>query len=240
MLELYREFGSRPERTLSLADLEARGYSRNNAHVILSRFRSSGLAESTGPGLIRLLLPGEAQRVADREAQPRDPLVQQLQRMGAKATGFSVLPRRYPGPRPLEFILPTGKIPKIQAYLAEHHPERRVLVDAYEADDDAVCLYPGRVREEEARLEEALVHVYRHAPSETFALALQAVLQETTDLDWPWLRRRDEWPELAGIFVTLNRMAGRDVFPRFRRTEPPHLSYDALETIAQPLVARGA
>lgn len=235
MLELYREFGAHPERMLSVEDLEARGYSRNNAHAILSRFRSSGLAESKGPGQIRLLLPGEAQR----QEGDRDPLVEQLQRMGAKATGFSVLPRRYPGPRPLEFILPTGKIPKIQAYLEEHHPERRVMVDAYEADDDAVCLYHGRVREEAARIEEALVHVYRHAPSDTFALALQAVLQQTTELDWAWLRRRDEWPELAGIFVTLNSIAGHDAFPRFRKTEPPRLSYDALETVAQPLVARG-
>lgn len=113
------------------------------------------------------------------------------------------------------------------------------MVDAYEADDDAVCLYHGRVREQQARLEEALVHVYRHAPRDTFALALQAVLQDTTELDWSWLRRRDEWPELACIFVILTSMAGRDVFPRFRKTEPPRLSYDALETVAQPLVARG-
>lgn len=235
MLELYREFGARPERKLSVKDLEARGYSRNNAHAILSRFRSSGLAESQGPGRIKLLLPAEAQP----PERQRDPLIAELQRMGAKATGFSVLPRRYPSPRPLEFILPTGRIPEIQAHIEEHHPERPVVVDAYEADDDAVCLYHGRVREDEARLEEALVHVYRHAPMDTFALALQAVLQDTTELDWSWLRRRDEWPELAGIFVTLNSMAGRDVFPRFRKTEPPHLSYDALETVAQPLVARG-
>lgn len=235
MLELYREFGARPERMLSVDDLEARGYSRNNAHAILSRFRSSGLAESQSPGRIRLLLPSEAQR----KTQPRDPVIEQLQRMGAKATGFSVIPRRYPGPRPLEFILPSGKIPKTQAYLEEHHPERKVVLESYEADDDAVCLYHGRVREEEARLEEALVHVYRHAPADAFALALQAILQQTTDLDWAWLRRREEWPELAGIFVTLNSMTGRDVFPRFRKTEPPTLSYDALETAAQPLVARG-
>lgn len=43
----------------------------------------------------------------------------------------------------------------------------------------------------------------------------------------------------VGIFVTLNSIAGRDVFPRFRKTEPPRLSFDALETAAQPVVARG-
>lgn len=124
MLELYREFGARPERRLTVEDLQARGYSRNNAHAILSRFRSSDLAESQGPGRIKLLLPTEA------EARERaiDPLIEELQRMGAKATGFSILPRRYPGPRPLEFILPTGQIPEIQAHIEAHHPDHHVRV----------------------------------------------------------------------------------------------------------------
>lgn len=236
MLELYREFGALPGRTVTVDDLESRGYARNQAHVILTRFRDSGLAESLSPGRIRLLLPSEAQT----PKRPRDPLVNELQRRSAKATGFSVLPRRYPGPRPLEFILPSGRIPGVVEYLSEHHSDRRrVTVDEYARDDAAVCLYHGRVQGKEARLEEALLHVYRHAPPEDFALALQAVLHETIDLDWAWLRRQDEWAELAGIFVTLNQMADRQVFPKFRSATPPRLSYDALETIAQPLVARG-
>lgn len=237
MLELYREFGARPERELTVEELEARGHSRTNAHAILSRFRSSGLAEDIGPGRIRLLLPGEAQV---REEQAQDPLVEELQRMGAKATGFSVLPQRYPGPRPLEFILPPGKVAEVWEHLVEHRPDRRVAINRYVADDDIVCLYPGRVRGDEARLEEALVHVYRNAPGDTFALALQVVLHHETELNWGWLRRRDEWPELAGIFVALNDIAGANVFPNFRKTEPPRISFDALETAAQPLVARGS
>lgn len=237
MLELYREFGARPGRELTVEELEAQGYSRNNAHAILSRFRSSGLAEDVGPGRIRLLLPDEAQA---NEEKPHDPLVEELKQMGAKATGFSVLPQRYPGPRPLEFMVPPGEVAEAWNHLIEHRPDRRVVTNRYVADDDAVCLYPGRVRGDEARLEEALVHVYRNAPGDTFALALQAVLHHETELNWDWLRRREEWPELAGIFVTLNDMAGSEVFPNFRKTQPPRISFEALETAAQPLVARGA
>lgn len=238
MLELYREFGSHPERELTVDALEARGYSRNNAHAILSRFRESGLAESISPGRIRLLLPNEAQQRT--EGQKRDPLIEELQREGAKATGFSVLPQRYPGPRPLEFVVPPGKVDEFHEHLNHHHPDRHVVVNRYEPDEDAVCLYPGRVRGDEASLEEALVHVYRHAPGEAFALALQSVLHHEIELNWSWLRRQDEWLELAGIFAAIDSMTGRDVFPNFRETEPPRISFDALETAAQPLIARGA
>lgn len=136
--------------------------------------------------------------------------------------------------------MPPGKAHAVASSVARHHPERRVVLDAYEASDRAVCLYRGRVRGREARLEEALLHVYRHAPGADFALALQAVLHHTASLDWRWLRRQPEWPELAGVFAALNGIAGRAVFPRFRSAAPPRLSYDALETAAQPLVARGA
>lgn len=235
-LDIYREFASRPDRALTLADLEARGYRRNHAHVILSRLRASGLAEAQGRSRVRLLHPGEARR----PAEPPEPLVKELARQGAKATGFTVLPRRYPAPRPLEFVVPPGKAREVAASVARHHPERSVVVDAYEPSERAVCIYRGRVRGREARLEEALLHVFRHAPGADFALALQAVLHHTTTLDWRWLRRQPEWPELAGIFAALNSIAGRPVFPHFRSAVPPSLSYDALETAAQPLIARGA
>lgn len=236
ILEVYREFASRPDRRLTVADLEARGYRRNHAHVILTRLRASGLAEPIGKGRVRLLQPGEARP----PKSPRDILAAELERMGAKATGFSVLPRRYPAPRPTEFIVPSGKVQSVAETVRRRHPERRVVVNAYEPSDRTVCIYRGPVRGRVARLEEALLHVYRHAPEADFALALQAVLQQTTHLDWRWLRRQDEWPQLAGIFMAVNGIAGRDVFPRFHAAEPPRMSYDALEAIAQPFVARGS
>ena len=235
MLEIYRDFASRPDRQLTVADLEARGYRRNHAHAILTRLRASGLAEPQGQGRVRLLQPGEARP----PKSPREMLAKELERLGAKATGFTVLPRRYPAPRPHEFVAPSGKVQSIVDAVQRRHPEQRVVVDAYEPSDRAVCIYHGPVRGREAKVEEALLHVFRHAPEADFALALQAVLQQTTDLDWHWLRRQHEWPQLAGIFTAVNGMVGKDVFPRFRSAEPPSLSYDAIETIAQPFVARG-
>lgn len=236
MLEIYRDFASRPDKRLTVADLEARGYRRNHAHAILTRLRASGLAEPHGRGCVRLLQPSEARPAKS----PREMLAKELGRLGAKATGFTVLPRRYPTARPHEFVVPSGKVQSIVATLKRRHPGQEFVVDAYEPSERTICIYHGPVRGREAKLEEALLHVYRHAPEADFALALQAVLQQTTDLDWRWLRRQHEWPQLAGIFTAVNGIVGRDVFPRFRAAEPPRLSYDALETIAQPFVARGS
>lgn len=233
-LEVYREFVSTPDRQVSVRDLEKRGLSRGHARVMLSRLRKEGAAESVAPGRVRLLAPGEA-----KPKQPHEgPLVRELARRGAKPTGFSVLPRRYPGPRPEEFLVRPGGASSVADYVRRRHPGLRVRVGSYEPGERTVCLYPARVRGDKATVEEALVHVFRHAPRAEFALALQTVLQETTDLNWRWLQTQPEWPELAGVFVAINDLAGRRVFPEFRNAEPPSLSYDELETAAQPVVAR--
>lgn len=234
VLEVYRDFASSPERQLSVEDLTARGVTRNNAHVMLSRLRSSGLAVSVGKGKVRLLLPTESPPPKERE----DPVVREVTQQGGKATGFSVLPQRYPGPRPREFVVPPGKAGKLAEFVKQHHAGV-VVTSEYRPDERAVCLYAGKVRGKRATTEEALMHVFRHAPTRDFALALQAVLLETTTLNWHWLRRQPEWKEIAGIFAAVNSITERDVFPRFRDAELPRLSFDEIETIAQAVTARG-
>lgn len=223
---------------LSADDLEDRGYSRAYAHVLLHRLREDGAAVKAGPGRVRLLRPGEAPPGGPRKAEP--PWKRTLtRRFKAKATGFSVLPKRYKASRPEEFVLPPGQVAPAARMLRRNYPDLRVHEDRFRSEQNAVCLYRGRVRGEKARLEEALVHVYRHAPRQDFALALQAVLMNRDELDWGWLRRQPEWPELAGVFVAVNDLAGRKVFPAFRTAEPPDLSYAQLGTVAQPFTARG-
>lgn len=233
-LEVYREFVAKPDREVKVDELERRGLSRGHAHTLLWRLVQEGAGERTGVGRVRLFAPGEAKPPPRKD----DPLVRELATRGAKPTGFTVLPRRYPGPRPKEFLVRSGKTHEMARHVMALHPELRVVVGRYEPDDRTVCLYPARVQGEAASVEEALVHVFRHAPRSEFALALQAVLQETTELNWPWLRRQPEWRELAGVFVAVNDIAGRRVFPEFKNVEPPSLTYDELETVAQPIVAR--
>lgn len=234
VLEVYREFASSPERKLSVQTLQARGMSANNAYVMLSRLRSAGLAVSEGKGRVKLLLPTEVAPPKERE----DPVVRELTRRGAKATGFTVLPQRYPGPRPREFVVPPSKTKELAQFVETRHAGVTATTE-YRRDEHAVCLYPGRVRGDKATTEEALLHVYRHAPKRDFALALQAVLMETTKLNWHWMRRQPEWKEIAGIFAAVNSIAERHVFPNFRDAQLPALSFDELETIAQAVTARG-
>lgn len=231
-LEVYREFVSRGE--VKADELERRGLSRGHAHTLLWRLVQEGAGERAGVGRVRLFATGEARP----PARKMDPVVREIKARGAKPTGFSVLPRRYPGARPREFVVRSGKTDELAAHIRVTHPGLRVRVGEYEADERVVCLYPARVQGDEASVEEALVHVFRHASRSEFALALQAVLQETTKLNWSWLRREPEWRELAGVFVAVNDIAGRRVFPEFKNVEPPSLTYDELETIAQPVIAR--
>ncbi|MFA5862765.1 MAG: hypothetical protein WDA16_13825 [Candidatus Thermoplasmatota archaeon] len=235
-LEVYREFVTSPNREVSVGDLQARGLTRNHAHAMLTRLTQDGAAERIGAGRVRLFPLGESVPVLRKD----DPIVRELKAKGAKATGFTVLPRRYPGPRPKEFLVRSGKTARIAEYLHSHHPELRVRVGSYEADEHVVCLYPTRVRGKTASVEEALVHIFRHAPRSDFALALQGAIQTSTKFNWPWFRRQPEWRELAGVFVALNDLAGRHVFPQFANTDPPSLSFDDLEVAAQPLIARGS
>lgn len=235
-LEVYREFAAQPRQEVSVQALEQRGMSRGQAQTMLWRLVHDGAGERSGVNRVRLFAPGESKPAQLRE----DPIVRELRAQGAKPTGFTVLPRRYPGARPKEFLVRSGKVAEVAARVQSMHPELHVLINSYEANDSSVCLYADRVQGEKASFEEALVHVFRHAPRPEFALALQAVLQETTKLNWTWLRRQPEWGELAGVFVAVNELAGRRVFPEFRKAQPPSLSYDELETIAQPVIARGS
>lgn len=162
-----------------------------------------------------------------------------MRRFKAKPTGFSVLPKRYKVPQPEEFLLPPSQVERAAHLLERNFPQLRVRTNEFLSGEHVVCLYAARVRGAEASLDEALLHVYRHAPRDDFALALQALLMDRTALNWDWLRRQPEWPELAGVFVAVNEQAGRKVFPEFRSAAPPDLSYLQLETVGQPFTARG-
>lgn len=232
VLQVYRDHVA--AGTLSVDQLVEEGHSPGHAHVILHRLKRDGAAVAAGPGRVRLLPPGEQERGPPREP----PWMGTLKGFTCKRTGFGVLPRRYGVARPQELVLPPGKVAAAADLLRRSHPGLRVS-EAYDADAD-VCLHGGRVRGRQATVEEALVHVYRHAPRSDFALALQAVLMTRTGLNWDWLRRRPEWPELAGVFVAVNEQAGRSVFPVFRCAEAPDLSYHDLGTVAQPFTARGS
>lgn len=122
--------------------------------------------------------------------------------------------------------------------LRDTHPDLRVYVNEYHAED-AVCLYGGRVRGRKAATEEALLHVYRNAPRQDFALALQSVLMDDSDLNWDQLRRQPEWDELAAVFVAVNDRVDPPPFPAFQTDEAPDLSLDELDTVAQAFNARG-
>jgi hypothetical protein len=235
LLEVYRDYARKPGRRLSTADLRRDGFSPAHARVTLHRLRSAGMAQPAGPGAVRLLLPDQARPPPAPTAPPWE---RRLLATPAKATGFAVLPQRDPAARPKEFVVPSSKAAQAARQLRQAHTDLRVYVDEYHAED-AVCLYPGPVRGRRATTEDALVHVYRHAPRADFALALQAVLMEKKQLNWGWLRRQPEWDELAGVFVAVNELAGHRVFPAFRAAEPPDLTYAELQTVAQPFTARG-
>jgi hypothetical protein len=236
MLSLYLRHASKPDRLLMVEDLEAEGYSRPYAHVLLHRLLKEGAAERLGPGQVRLLKPGGK----SMPQTPQEPWKLSLRKhFKTKETGFSVLPRRYSGPKPDEVVVPPTKLHDAGDYLRAHYPWLRVVEDRFVAGDKTVCLYPGRVRGDHASVEEALLHVYRHAPRDQFVLALQAVLMKTTHLHWRAWRDAKEWPELAGVFEALNARLGRTEFPRFRDAELPDLSYSQLDTLAQVFSARG-
>lgn len=237
LLEVYRDFARLPERTLSTDDLRRLGYSPSNAQVTLHRLRESGLAESTEPGKVRLLLPTEV-------SQPSSPTQPKWERLvlaaPGKKTGFSVLPQRYPGPRPNEYVVPPGRVQGVADRLRRTYPDLRVFVDEYHADDAAVCLYSGKVRGREATPEEALLHVYDHAPRADFALALQSLLMANPTLNWDWLRRQDDWNEVAAVFNALSERVESAPFPHFRTDELPDLTLDELDTVAQAFTARSS
>ncbi len=235
-LEIYLRHAADPGRVLTADTLEAEGYSRSYAHVLLHRLASEGAAERLGPGRVRLVRPG-----AKLNVMPGlEPWKKSLnKRFKTKATGFSVLPRRYSGPRPEEFLVPPSKLHAATKYLRGHYPALQVVEAKFVAGDQTVCLYPARVRGKQASVEEALLHVYRHAPREQFVLALQAVLMKRTHLNWRAWRDAKEWPELAGVFQALNKRLEKPVFPQFQKTALPDLSYAQLDTLAQVFTARG-
>ncbi len=156
-----------------------------------------------------------------------------------KATGFSVLPRRYSGPRPEEFLVPPTKLRAAHEYLASHYPRLQVVENQFKAADETVCLYPAKVRGAKASTEEALLHVYRHASRDQFVLALQAVLMKDSHLNWRVWRDQKEWPELAGIFEALNERMAKPAFPHFQKADLPDLTYNQLDSLAQAFTARG-
>jgi hypothetical protein len=185
---------------------------------------------------VRLVKPG-AKGSNMKELEPwKRSLSKQFK---TKATGFSVLPRRYSGPRPDEFLVPPSKLRDATQYLRARFPALHVVEAKFEAGDKTVCLYPARVRGKKASVEEALLHVYRNAPRDHFVLALQAVLMTQKTLNWRVWRDAKEWPELAGVFEALNKRLNKAVFPHFQKTELPDLSYAQLDTLAQAFTARG-
>lgn len=234
-LRVYRDHVNANGGILSVETLVREGLTRNHAQVVLHRLRKGGHAIAMGHNQVRLLKPGEprpAATVAEWTAILET-------RFRAKPTGHSVLAKRYLVGKPTEFVLPRSKLKAAAENLRRTHSELRVAVDEFQPGANTVCLWPGKVRGDQASTEDALVHLYRHAPREEFALALQATLMAGTELNWTRLRRKPEWHELAGIFVFVNEKAGRKVFPAFRSTEAPDLSLNQLLTIAQPFTARG-
>lgn len=234
LLEVYRSHLAKPGRILSVDALEKEGYSRDYARVMLHRLRMQGAAVAAGPNQVKLLRPGEKAPTGSQDWS-----LSFAKHFKAKRTGFSVLPKRYLVSKPLEFVVPPSKVVKATQSLHKEHPELTVSVGQFRPGKDTVCLYPGRVRGAEASLEEALLHVYRHASREDFAVALQAVLMQSTKLNWNRLRDKPEWRELAGVFVYVNEQAGHKVFPSFRTADPPDLTYTQLATVAQAFTARG-
>ncbi len=236
LLAVYRDHLGLPGRLLTVEQLESEGFTRDYARVLLHRLCKQGAAMPAGASRVRLLAPGQH----TPGLAPSDSWKRVLaQRFGAKQTGFSVLPKRYPVPRPDEFLVPRSKLAAAVEMLHLKYPKLKVSVDKYQSGKDTVCLYPARVRGQTATPEEALMHVYRHAPREDFTLALQALLMVNPKLHWSRLRTQKEWPELAGVFVAVNAQAGHKVFPAFRTAEPPDLTYNQLGTVAQAFTARG-